>query len=111
MKNVRNDVVGHVFESAVVDNNLLPIDTVSTLSQDFLKVSSVVRIHVDEVHFEIATQGFSAVLIQSVLSGFALFKHDQRCARHDDVVVVECTASGKAIDEIEFEFITRRVHA
>ena len=69
-----------------MDNNLLPIDTVSTLSQDFLKVSSVVRIHVDEVHFEIATQGFSAVLIQSVLSGFALFKHDQRCARHDNVV-------------------------
>lgn len=70
----------------------------------------VVRIHIDEVHSEIAPQGLSSILVQPVSRSLGFFKHDKRCARHDVGTIPVGTASGKAIYEVELELIVRRVN-
>ena len=48
-----NDVVGHIFEPAVVDDNLFPINYVSTLRQNSFEVISMSGLDIDEVVFAI----------------------------------------------------------
>ena len=72
---IRDDLIGYILEPAVADNDLLIIDTVSTFSQDFPKISGVVWRHIHEVEFTVKDQRLDTVPVQSLLGGSELFKH------------------------------------
>ena len=71
----------------------------------------MIGIHINKVVLAIEAQGFGTVLIQSLLGGPALFKHDQGCAGCGVATILKYPAPRESIDEIEFEFIPSWVQA
>ena len=100
-----------MLEWAVVYSNFFAIDPVSAFIKDFPKMVSMGKFHVDKVHLAVEPQRLYAPLIQTILSSFRLFEHDQRSTGDDVFSVQERAASSKSIDEIKFELIASGVSA
>ena len=111
LENIRDNVVGHIFESTVANGNLFVVDPVSTVSQDFPKVIGVVGVHVYEVEFTIEMQWLVPAPIQPFFCVPGLFEHDKRGAGLNVPTVLERAASSKPVDKIELEFIAGGIGA
>ena len=61
MKNICDDIIRNIFEGLIVDRDFFTVDLVSTISQDFPKVISMIRINIDKMHFAIKMQGFNTI--------------------------------------------------
>ena len=61
MKNICDNIVSNIFEGLVVDTDFFTVDLVFTISQDFPKVISMIRINIDKMHFGIKAQGFNTI--------------------------------------------------
>ena len=61
MKNICDDIIRNIFEGLIVNRDFFTVDLVSTISQDFPKVISMIRINIDKMHFAIKMQGFNTI--------------------------------------------------
>ena len=61
MKNICDDIISNIFEGLIVDTDFFTVDLVSTISQDFPKVISMIWINIDKMHFAIKMQGFNTI--------------------------------------------------
>ena len=61
MKNICDDIIRNIFEGLIVNRDFFTVDLVSTISQDFPKVISMIRINIDKMHFDCKMQGFNTI--------------------------------------------------
>ena len=109
--NVCNDLIGHIFEWVIMDNNLLAVDPISAFIKNFPEVVGVVAFYVYKVHFAIEPEWFDTLSIQPLFSGPSLFKHYERGTRYNIATTIPVrTTSGKAIDKVKLELIVNGVY-